>query len=69
MSVIELNGNYYALMKDSNGKATVTQSYVQRLATAYRSVGTQRRQDDTSVNRYVNPGFHKGIGWGRAKRD
>ena len=69
MSVIELNGNYYALMKDSNGKATVTQSYVQRLATAYRSVGTQRRQDDTSVNRYVNPGFPKGIGWGRAKRD
>ena len=69
MSVIELNGNYYALMKDASGRATVTQSYVQRLSTAYRTVGTQRRQDDTSVNRYVNPGFPKGLGWARAKRD
>ena len=69
MSVIELNGNYYSLVKDSSGRAIVTQSYVQRLATAYRSVGTQRRQDDTSVNRYVNPGFPKGLGWARAKRD
>jgi len=69
LSVIELNGNYYSLMNDASGRATVTQSYVQRLATAYRTVGVQRRQDDTSVNRYVNPGFPKGIGWGRAKRD
>lgn len=29
----------------------------------------QRRQDDTSVNRYVSQGFPKGIGWARAKRD
>ena len=69
MSVIELNGNYYALAKDSSGKASVTQSYVTRLASAYRSVGVQKRQDDTSVNRYVSPGFPKGLGWARARRD
>lgn len=69
MSVIELNGNYYSLVKDSSGRATVTQSYVQRLSTAYRTVGMQKREDDTSVNRYVTPRLPKGIGWARAKRD
>lgn len=69
MSVIELNGNYYALMKDSNGRSSVTQSYVKRMSSAFRTVGMQKREDDTSVNRYVNTGFPNGIGWARAKRD
>ena len=69
MAVIELNGNYYTLAQGQGGKAPITQSYVQRLSSAFRTVGVQQRSDDTSVNRYVSPGFPKGIGWQRAKRD
>ena len=69
MAVIELNGNYYTLARGEDGKAPVVQSYVRRLASAYRAIGVQHRQDDTSVNRYVSPSFPKGIGWQRAKRD
>ena len=69
MSVIELNGNYYALMNDASGRSTVTQSYVTRMSSAFRTVGMQKREDDTSVNRYVATGFPNGIGWARAKRD
>ena len=69
MAVIELNGNYYTLAQDEAGTASVTQSYVQRLSTAFRTVGVQHREDDTSVNRYVSPSFPKGIGWHRARRD
>ena len=50
MAVIELNGNYYTLAQDEAGTASVTQSYVQRLSTAFRTVGVQHREDDTSVN-------------------
>ena len=69
MAVIELNGNYYTLAADENGVASVRQSYVQRLSAAYRTVGVQSRQDDTSVNRYVHAAFPLGLGWARIKRD
>ena len=64
MSKIGLNGNDYALTGD------VSQGYVEELSTAFRSVGTQRRQDNQKVNRYpTEEGFPLGIGYQRMNRE
>ena len=61
-SIIEINSAYYVVDR-------VSQTYVTRLSSPFRTRGIQVRIDDTSVGRYVHPAFPLGIGWARAKRD
>jgi hypothetical protein len=63
MSKIALNSDDYALTGE------IQQSYVAELSTAFRTVGTQRRQDNQKVNRYPHQGFLLGVGYPRMDRE
>jgi hypothetical protein len=63
MSKIALNSDDYALTGE------IQQSYVAELSTAFRTVGTQRRQDNQKVNRYPHQGFLHGVGYSRMDRE
>lgn len=63
MPTIELNGKYYAI------EGEVQQTYLTRLASAYRPRGVQIRLDDTSVNRYPHRRWPLGIGWSTMNRE
>jgi len=60
--IISLNSETYVV--DS-----LAETYVPRQSPAYRTIGTQQRENDPSINHFVHRSFPLGLGWARIHRD